>query len=86
MYILMNIRVSIRGQQYSVPVHTFFLPCLDYVLHYFLKQAKELLNKNDIYNIDWNCLSGDAETNNPTPEYIMKRIQETSHGKNSLIV
>ena len=50
------------------------------------KQAKELLNKNDIYNIDWNCLSGDAETNNPTPEYIMKRIQETSHGKNSLIV
>ena len=50
------------------------------------KQAKELLNQNDIYNIDWNCLSGDAETNNPTPEYIMKRIQETSHGKNSLIV
>lgn len=50
------------------------------------KQAKELLNQNDIYNIDWNCLSGDAETNNPTPEYIMKRIKETSHGKNSLIV
>ncbi len=50
------------------------------------KQAKELLNQNDIYNVDWNCLSGDAETSSPTPEYIMKRIQETSNGKNSLVI
>ena len=50
------------------------------------KQAKELLNQNDIYNIDWNCLSGDAETGSPTPEYIMRRIQETSYGKNSLVI
>ena len=50
------------------------------------KQAKELLNQNDIYNVDWNCLSGDAETGSPTPEYIMRRIQETSYGKNSLVI
>ncbi len=50
------------------------------------KQAKELLNQNDIYNIDWNCLTGDAETTNPTPEYIMRRLQETSSGKNSIII
>lgn len=50
------------------------------------KQAKELLNQNDIFNVDWNCLSGDAETGSPTPEYIMRRIQETSYGKNSLVI
>lgn len=50
------------------------------------KQAKELLNQNNILNIDWNCLSGDAETTTPTPQYLMKRIQETSSGKNSVIV
>ena len=50
------------------------------------KQAKELLNQNDIYNVDWNCLSGDAETGSPTPEYIMRRIRETSYGKNSLVI
>ena len=50
------------------------------------KQAKELLNQNDIFNVDWNCLSVDAETGSPTPEYIMRRIQETSYGKNSLVI
>ncbi len=49
-------------------------------------EAKQLLNENQIYNIDWNCLTGDAETNNLTGEYIMRRLQETSAGKNSLIV
>lgn len=50
------------------------------------KQAKEILNQNDIYNVDWNCLTGDSETTNPTPEYVLKRLEETASGKNSLIV
>ena len=50
------------------------------------EQAKEILNQNEIYNIDWNCLTGDAETNQPTPEYVMNRLQATSSGKNSLII
>lgn len=50
------------------------------------KEAKEILNQNDILNIDWNCLTGDAETREPTPDYIMKRLQETSSGKNSLVI
>ncbi len=50
------------------------------------KQAKELLLQNEIYNIDWNCLSGDAETSQPTAEYIMNRLQVTSAEKNSIVV
>ena len=50
------------------------------------KEAKELLNQNDILNVDWNCLTGDAETREPTSEYIMRRLQETSSGKNSLVI
>ena len=50
------------------------------------KEASELLKQNDILNIDWNCLTGDSETTNPTPEYVMKRLEETSKGKNSLVI
>lgn len=49
-------------------------------------EARELLHQNDILNIDWNCLTGDAETREPTPDYIMRRLQETSSGKNSLVI
>ena len=50
------------------------------------QEAKQLLNENGILNIDWNALSGDAEKQNPTPEYLMERIQVTSEGKNSIVV
>ncbi len=50
------------------------------------KQAKELLLQNEIYQVDWNCLTGDAETSTPTPEYVMNRLQVTSSGKNSLVI
>ena len=49
-------------------------------------QAKELLNENNIVNVDWNALNGDAEIQNPTPEYEMKRIVETTQNKNSVII
>lgn len=38
-------------------------------------QARELLEQNDIIHIDWNALTGDAETVNPTIEYEMQRIR-----------
>ena len=37
-------------------------------------------------NIDWNSLTGDAETTKPTIEFEMQRLQETVTGKNSVVV
>lgn len=50
------------------------------------KEAKQLLNDNGILNVDWNALSGDAEKQSPTPEYLMDRIKTTTEGKNSIVV
>lgn len=36
--------------------------------------------------IDWNCLTGDSEKTNPTEEYLMNNLQNTSEGKNCLVV
>lgn len=49
-------------------------------------EAKQLLNENGILNVDWNALSGDAEVQNPTPEYLMERIRTTTEEKNSVVV
>lgn len=49
-------------------------------------EAKELLNQNNIVNIDWNALNGDAETNNLSPEFEMQRLQETTQGKSNIVV
>lgn len=49
-------------------------------------QAKELLSQNDILHIDWNALSGDAETTTPSIEFEMQRIQETVSNKNSVVI
>ena len=50
------------------------------------RQARELLSQNDIVNIDWNALTGDAETANPTVEFEMQRIQETVAEKSSVVI
>lgn len=50
------------------------------------EQAKELLSQNDIVHVDWNALSGDAETTEPTIEYEMERIQQTILYKNSVVI
>ena len=50
------------------------------------QEAKQILNDNDILNIDWNCLTGDAETRFPTEEKLMNGLIETSEGKNSIVV
>ncbi len=49
-------------------------------------QAKELLSQNDILYVDWNSLSGDAETSSPTIEYEMNRIKATTANRNSLVI
>lgn len=49
-------------------------------------QAKELLSQNDIIHVDWNALSGDAETTEPTIPYEMERIQQTVTGKSSVVI
>lgn len=49
-------------------------------------EAKELLLQNDILNVDWNALSGDAETNELTIEYEMERIQQTVSNKSSVVI
>ena len=49
-------------------------------------QAKELLAQNEILHVDWNTLTGDAETNNLSTEFELKRLQETTQNKNSIVV
>lgn len=49
-------------------------------------EAKELLLQNDIVNVDWNALTGDAETKEPTIEYEIKKIQETVANKSSVVI
>ena len=50
------------------------------------QEAKELLNENNIVNIDWNTLNGDAETNDLTSEFELQRLSETVGEKNSIVV
>lgn len=50
------------------------------------QQAKELLNQNDIVNIDWNALNGDAETNELSSEFELQRLSETVGEKNSIVI
>lgn len=49
-------------------------------------EAKELLLQNDIVHVDWNALTGDAETANPTIEFEMERLQQTVENKNSVVI
>ena len=50
------------------------------------QEYKELLNDNGFYYCDWNALTGDAEKTNLTKDYLMKRIKETSKGKEDIVV
>lgn len=49
-------------------------------------QANELLKQNDIMYVDWNALTGDAETNNLSIEFELMRLQQTVLDKNSVII
>lgn len=50
------------------------------------QQAKELLSQNDILNVDWNALTGDAETNNLSVEFELDRLSQTIGSKNSVVI
>lgn len=50
------------------------------------KQAKEILEQNEILSVDWNALSGDAETNNLSIEFELDRLKETVGNKQSVII
>ena len=49
-------------------------------------EANELLKQNEVMHVDWNSLTGDAETNNLSIEFELQRLRETSEGKNSLVI
>lgn len=49
-------------------------------------EANELLLQNDILHVDWNALTGDAETTNPTIEFEMERMKQTVNHKNSVVI
>lgn len=50
------------------------------------QEAKELLLQNDVLHIDWNALTGDAETNQLSIEFELLRLNQTTGNKNSVIV
>ena len=50
------------------------------------QEAKQLLNENGILNIDWNALTGDAETQHPEEEKLMEELQQTIEDKNSVVI
>lgn len=49
-------------------------------------QADQLLSQNDILHVDWNALTGDAETNNLSIEFELARLCETIQNKNSVVI
>ena len=46
----------------------------------------KILKQNEVMHVDWNSLTGDAETNNLSIEFELQRLRETSEGKNSLVI
>lgn len=50
------------------------------------QQANQLLMENNIIHVDWNALTGDAEIKEPTIEFEVQRLKETTQGKNSVVI
>ena len=50
------------------------------------QQARELLSQNNILNVDWNALTGDAETNNLSVDFELSRLSQTICNKNSVVI
>lgn len=48
--------------------------------------AKNLLSQNDILYVDWNALTGDAETQHPVAEKLLEQLKNTTQGKNSVVI
>lgn len=50
------------------------------------QEAKQLLEENGILSVDWNALTGDAESQNPQAENLMEKLKSTTEGKNSVVI
>lgn len=50
------------------------------------QQAIPLLEQNNILYLDWNSLTGDSEKTNPTEEYLMNNLIQTTNEKNSVVI
>lgn len=50
------------------------------------QEAKQLLEENDILNVDWNALTGDAETQHPEYEKLMENLKSTTGEKSSVVI
>ena len=50
------------------------------------QQSRDLLSQNDILNVDWNALTGDAETNNLSVDFELSRLSQTIGSKNSVVI
>ncbi len=50
------------------------------------QQARDLLSQNDILNVDWNALTGDAETNDLSVDFELSRLSQTIGSKNSVVI
>ena len=50
------------------------------------REAKQLLEDNNVLSIDWNALTGDAETQHPVYEKLMAELKETTQDKNSVVI
>lgn len=52
----------------------------------YKKQYKDILKKNGYVSIDWNVVTGDAETTGLPPQKLLDRLKATSKGKLQLVV
>lgn len=50
------------------------------------QEAKQLLSENDILSVDWNALTGDAETTHPVAENLLEKLRTTTQDKNSVVI
>ena len=50
------------------------------------KEAKQLLEENGVLSVDWNALTGDAESQHPEKEKLMEELKSTTEGKNSVVI
>lgn len=49
-------------------------------------QAKQILEENNILYVDWNALTGDSEKVNPSREYLMQNLINTTNQKDSVVI
>lgn len=50
------------------------------------EMAVQILEQNGVVYVDWNAVTGDSETSNPTEEYLMNNLQQTTKEKNSVVL